>query len=353
LKPSDFVRELLLPATSPTVFLALLMFFGLFQIAILGRSFGLAIALILAAQLLIFVLPALQRTLMRLLKARSLGREPEPPTIESFSWVGDVWMLFPIVHAGVIAYLYVLGADRLGVAATSGIVAAYACFLPASLVLLGVTQSALESINPRAIVFLLRQCGVGYLPGPLFLVASVAVVIWLENHVGHDVLTGSVGFYLLFASFAVFGGMVRPLQLQQHIEVSDPEHLRAEEFTAQRALVRDATLNHAYGLISRGNRSAGLEHVYAELARDPDPAGGWYWYFDRLMRWENNTAGLAFAQQYTHELLQNGDCVAAVKVMLRCQRVNPAFKPHADDLPEAVAAAEACHNDELARALQS
>jgi hypothetical protein len=39
--------------------------------------------------------------------------------------------------------------------------------------------------------------------------------------------------------------------------------------------------------------------------------------------------------------------------MLRCQQVNPAFKPHADDLPEAVAAAEACHNDELARALQS
>jgi hypothetical protein len=38
--------------------------------------------------------------------------------------------------------------------------------------------------------------------------------------------------------------------------------------------------------------------------------------------------------------------------MLRCQRVNPAFKPLAEDLSQAIAAAEACRNDELARALQ-
>jgi hypothetical protein len=352
LKPSDFAREVLLPLTMPAVFLALLMFFGLFQIALVGSVFNLAIALVLAAQLVIFVLPALQRSLMQLLEARSMGRETGPPAIESFSWIGNSWTLFPIVHAGVIVYLGLLGVDRLGAATTWSIAAAYTILLPASLVVLGVTQSVLESINPRAIYFVVRQCGASYLVGPLFLVASAAIVVWLQHHVEYDLLTEFVGFYLLFASFAVFGGMVRPLKLQQQLQVPDIPLSRAEEYTGQQALVRGAVLNHAYGLISRGNRAAGLEHLVSELAEDADAAGAWYWYFDRMMRWENNNAGLAFAQKYIHELLRNGDYIAAVKVMLRCQRVNPAFKPLAEDLSQAIAAAEACRNDELARALQ-
>ena len=349
---SDFARELLLPVTRPAVSLALLLFFGLFQIMLLGSSFGLAIALILATQLVVFVVPALQRTLMRLLEARSMGREPDPPTIECFSWVGNTWTLFPIVHVGVIAYFWLLAADSLGATVSYSIAAGYALLLPASLVVLGVTQSVLESINPRAILLLLRQCGIGYLVAPVFLVAAVAVVTWLKHHVDYDVLTGLVGFYLLFAAFAIFGGMVRPLQLQQQLEVPGIPQSRDTEYTGQLALVREAALNHAYGLTSRGNRSGGLQHLLSELAGDPDPAGGWYWYFDRMMRWENNSAGLAFAQHYIHELLRNGDCVAAVKVMLRCQRVNAAFKPLAEDLSQAIDAAQACRNDELVRTLQ-
>ena len=89
-----------------------------------------------------------------------------------------------------------------------------------------------------------------------------------------------------------------------------------------------------------------------ELADDPDPAAGWFWYFDRMMRWENNNAGLAFAQQYLHHLLHDGDNVAAVKVMLRCRLVNEAFKPLADDISMAIFAAEECHNEALASFLR-
>jgi hypothetical protein len=356
LKPSDLAREIALPITAPSVLFSLLMFFVFLQIALLGRIFGLVVALVLAAQLVVFVLPALLRTLMQLLEARSIGREPDPPVIEFFSWVGNMWTLFPLLHVAVFAYVFYFAGDFLGIAATCSIIGVHALLLPASLIVLAVTHSVVESVDPRAILLLLRRCGIGYLIGPLFLIAAVTLVFWLRGRSEYDLLADLVGCYLLFAAFAafaLFGGMARPLQLQLDLDVPEVERLRTQDFAEQQSLVRGAVLNHAYGLISRGNRAGGLEHLFAELADDPDAVSGWYWYFDHMLRWENNTAGLAFAQHYVHDLLRNGDYVAAVKVMLRCQRVNPAFKPLAEDLPQAIAAAEECRNDELASSLRN
>jgi len=351
LKPSELAREFVLPLTTPAVFFALLMYFGFLQIALLGRTFGLVIALVLAAQLAVFVLPALLRTLMQLLEARSMGKEPQPPAIEMFSWVGNLWTLLPVVHLVLAVYGYYIVGSLYGVAGyVVGV--AYVLLLPASLILLAVTHSAVTSVNPLAILLLLRRCGSRYLVGPLFTIGSVAAVIWLQSELGSDMLTEFLGLYLLFAAFAVFGGMVRPLQLQQDLEVPEVARLRDTEFIEQLGLVRDAALNHAYGLVSRGNRAGGLEHVFAALADDPDSANGWYWYFDRMLRWHDNNAGLAFAQHYVHYLLRHGDHVQAVKVMLRCQLINPAFKPLAEDLPQAIAAAEDCRNHELVASLR-
>jgi hypothetical protein len=58
-----------------------------------------------------------------------------------------------------------------------------------------------------------------------------------------------------------------------------------------------------------------------------------------------------FAQQYLGRLLEAGDQVAAVKLMLRCRLVDEAFRPLSADLPRAIAAAEARNNRELAEAL--
>lgn len=348
MKLTDLGREVALPVTTPTVFFALLLFFVFLQIALFGRIFGLVIALVLAAQLVVFVLPALTRTLMQLLQARSLGREPAPPVVEFFSWVGNTWTLLPIVHAALLGYLY-YRAGQQPQAAIYAAAAVYLLLLPASLIVLAITHSVLESLNPRAILLLLRRCGAGYLTGPLFLVTSLALYAWLQRQLEFRLLVEFTGFYLLFASFAVFGGMVRPLALHRELDIPELQRLHAMDSGEQLQLVRTATLNHAYGLISRGNRDAGLEHLFAELADDAD---GWYWYFDRMLRWEHNNAGLAFAQHYVHHLLRHGDYVAAVKVMLRCQLVNAAFKPLREDLPEAIAAAEECRNSELAHALR-
>lgn len=352
LKPSELAREIALPITAPAVFFALLMFFGFLQIALLGRTFGLVIALVLAAQLAVFVLPAMLRTLMQLLEARSMGREPQPPAVELFSWVGSLWTLLPVVHLALAIYVYYSAGNPHGFAVYT-VAIAYALLLPASLILLAVTHSVVTSVNPLSIWLLLRRCGSSYLVGPMFAIGAVAAVIWVQREIGNDMLTEFVGLYLLFAAFAVFGGMVRPLQLQQELDVPEAMQLRDEEFTEQQRLVRGAALNHAYGLISRGNREGGLQHLLAELDDDPDGASGWYWYFDHMLRWHDNNAGLAFAQHYVHHLLRHGDYVLAVKVMLRCQLVNPAFKPLAEDLPQAIAAAEECRNEELASLLRN
>ena len=348
----SFVREATLPATTPSVLFSLLLFFAFYEIAALGFLFGFVIGMVLAAQLIAFVLPALMRTLMQVLDARSRGREPDPPVVEFLSWVGNMWTLFPLVHVVFFVYAFYILGSMFGDIGAWFVILPYAMLLPASLIVLALTHSVIESLRPGAIFGLIRRCGVSYLVAPAFLSAAVAFIFWLMRHIDVQVVLEFTGFYLLFAAFAVFGGLVQPLQLQQELDIPAAREVLEEEFGEQQSLIRTAALNHAYGLVSRGNRESGLDHLYRELAEDPDPATAWYWYFDRMMRWETNNAGLAFAQQYLHHLLAERDNVAAVKVMLRCRLVNDAFKPLAEDIPLAIYAAEECQNEELASFLR-
>ncbi len=70
-----------------------------------------------------------------------------------------------------------------------------------------------------------------------------------------------------------------------------------------------------------------------------------------MLRWENQEPALVYAQTYLGRLLQGGDYVAAVKLMMRCRLINEAFKPLPEDRDLAIEAAEQCGNEELARRL--
>lgn len=126
----------------------------------------------------------------------------------------------------------------------------------------------------------------------------------------------------------------------------DHEQLRQEQLRQ-----RTQVLNHAYGFASRGNRAGGLEHVYRWLDNDPKAADSWPWFLDHMLRWEDTAPALQYAQRYLKQLLVNGDHIAAVKLMLRCRLTDPLFRPQAEDLELAIAAAEQCGNQELAGAL--
>lgn len=110
---------------------------------------------------------------------------------------------------------------------------------------------------------------------------------------------------------------------------------------------RKIIINHAYGLVSRGNRAAGLQHIYGALQDDPAAATAWPWFLEQMFAWENTDAALVFAQQYLNQLLHYEKNVAAVKLMLRCRLIDESFRPLAEDKTLAVEAARQCHNDEL------
>lgn len=341
-----------MPARSPSVLFAIILFYLLLQVVLLSRALGLVLFLVLGGWLLVFVLPPFLRYLMVVLQARAYGRQPEPLDIDLFPWVGSLWTLFPLVHVVVFAYVAYLSGAYFGNGAALAVALAYAAILPASLITLAITQSALASLNPLTIFALIKRLGFAYLIAPAFIVGATWLVVRINVQFKTDMLTEFVSLYMVFATFALSGGLVRSLDLHSEVHIPLPAALDEATLQDRYLLTRTAVLNHAYGIISRGDREKGLQHIYAALAEDGDEDAGWAWFFKNLLQWENPEAALVFAQRYLHELLRNGETVKAVKLMLRCRCINPAFKPLPEDMEIAAAAAEQCQNEELASFLR-
>jgi hypothetical protein len=344
MRPSDLGREIAYTATHASALIAFLTFFLLLELAATAGLFGL--------WLLALVIPAVTRYLMLLLDARARGRDAGPPPIETFLWFGNVWSLFPVTHVLVIVYAtYVLGSVfAAGVAYT--FLLCYGLLLPATLSVLAISRSPLESLKPAAVIALIRRLGTTYLIAPAFVLTGAALVYGLGLLALPGPVREFVALYLAFATFTVTGGMLRPYAL--HREVSIPERPGADADIVGAALERgrSAALNHAYGFISRGNRGGGLAHIYGWLDDDPDPPGAWPWFFEQMLTWEDTDPALMFAQRYLGRLLAAGDDRAACKLLLRCRHVNEAFRPLPEHHELALRAAERCQQEELVNFLR-
>jgi hypothetical protein len=191
------------------------------------------------------------------------------------------------------------------------------------------------------------RCGIDYWVVPAYLFLATLFIWWLGELPVIDFFVEFLTIYLLFAFFALMGGLIRPLQLDREVDIPLPQAPDEAQEGRQLEKERTTALNHAYGFISRGNRASGLEHVYAWLADDPDPETAWPWFAEQMLRWELNDAALLFAQQYLGRLLNRGEHIAAVKLMLRCRLLNGAFRPLPEHTELALTAAEACQADEL------
>lgn len=337
----DFLRELVFPLQSSQTLIALLLFVALIALAGMAGLFGL--------WLMIAVVPAFLRYLTMIAEARARDEEADPPGIEYFTLVGNGWTLFPVVPVLVMAYIIAELGQAFGALPAILVALGFAALLPAIIGVLIITHSPIQSLNPRAIQRFIRGCADDYWYAPATAVLVVLVPSILSFLPTWSQVVAEV--YALTAFFAVTGAVTRGADLIGDVDIpgaNEPEIDKVLEFQqGQRVKV----LNHAYGFISRGNRDGGLSHIYDWLARDPDPDDAWTWFFDQLMRWEDSYPGLLLAQQYVGRLLELGDDVAAVKLMLRCRLINENFRPLAADLPRAIEAARACRNDSLAEAL--
>lgn len=342
MKPIDVLRAITYPLTESAVLIPLVVFWLLVSLAGLAGLLGLF--------LMVVVVPAVFRYQMIMLEARALGRTPETPDIDFFRWFGNAWSLFPVPVVLFLVWVTGETAERFGQGWALLPVLFASIFFPVSVAVLAITHSPLQSLNPVALYRLLKRCGQTFWMATAYLI--VAAWLSVEVEALPPLLASLAQLFLSFSFFSLVGSLIAPYGLVNDVDIPTPLKKSAEEVSLELEKARTRDLNHAYGFISRDNRAGGFEHLFAEIAKDADPAGAWAWFFERMLGWEDPVHALFFAQHYVHDSLQHGEKVPAVKVMMRCRLVDERWKPLPADLPAAIDAAEACGNNDLAAVLK-
>ena len=339
---TDIIRVMFAPLREFTILVPLLMFWTLIALGIWGGVFGIF--------LLALTLPPLFRFLSFIVESYADGRVPGAFDAEFFNWVGTMWTMFPLLLAvlfGVAGYYATLAWASAGLWLVIVIAAA---IVPASLAVLAITHSALQALNPLALLRVYERTGAAFLVAPLYVLALVAVTI----EVGGLPLWARI-FTTLFTMFSVAaltGAMIAPVRLVDEVYIPDAEPDDPGKVASDLEQARTAALNHAYGFISRDNREGGFRHLFAEIERDPDPAAAWDWYFQRMIRWEQAHHALFFARHYVRDALRHGEDKRALKATMRCLHEDGAFRPFSEDRAALCEAAERAGNVELAEVLK-
>ena len=342
MRPVDAVRAVFYPLTEAGVLIPMLVFWAL---ATLAASVGL-----LGLWLAVVIVPAIFRYQVILVEARSRDMTPQTPGIEFFNWAGNLWSLFPALIAVAVAMVSFELNRVAGTAAMMLFVAFAGSVYPAMLGVLAVTHSPMQSVNPAAIVRFIRRCGTDYWYAPVYLFFAACVSLFVDSLGG--LLASLIEMFLVFSLHSLIGSMIQPHGIIDDVYI--PEATESPPAVEQAVLDRQRTqvLNHAYGFVSRDNRSGGFAHIRQWIDGDPDPAGAWAWFFEQMLGWEDQKAALFFAQHYLHDLLKYGEHAPAVKLMMRCRHIDETFRPLRDDVDAAIAAADAVANAELAAALR-
>lgn len=297
--------------------------------------------------LMIVIVPAFFRYLLYLLEARANGRDAPPPGGELFNWVENFWSLFPLVLLCILIWGTYFLAKELSVTAAFVLGALVVFIFPASMAVLATTRSPLESLNPAALYVLLRNCGTSYLAIPLVIVAMV-FLIWNLAILGVPrILLNAAELYALILMFTLTGSVLHEKGASNSVDLPPAREPSAEKLDTDLARQRTQVLNHAYGFVSRGNRQGGLQHIDAWIGSEADTGGAYRWFFEQMLKWESTDAALFFAQTYLSWLLRDRRDIEALKLIARCLLVDERFKPLAEDIGAAVAAAERQGNHEI------
>lgn len=338
------MREILYPLTDMAVVLALIIFLLL---EILAEAAGL-----LGIWLTIVILPAFFRYLLYLLEARANGRETPVPGIELFNWVENFWSLFPLVLVVLLIWAEYFLLSNLGFAAAAVPGVFVVVIFPASMAVLALTRSPIESLNPAALMRVVKACGRDYILVVLVVVATDVFVSFLIYLDAPYVLTKATAMYATILIFTLTGRVLYEHAVSIPIEMPPQREPAAEELDAQLTRERSGVLNHAYGFISRGNREGGLKHIFKWIENESNTDDAYRWFFSEMLKWESKEGALVLAQRYINWLLPEGRDTDALKLISRSLLENPRFRPLPEDMGAALAAAERLGNDELCEYLK-
>lgn len=295
------------------------------------------------------MLPGLAAYLLRLVECRALGRPLAVPGIESFLPFSGQRRLLPLLPVALLAAPWLMpSAPRAALWLT---VPAGGLLLPFFGMLLAMTDAPLSSLSPAGLWRLARRLW----PAWLWLLPAEAAAL---GTLALAVAGGAPGWLTLLATMLwllaianLSGALLAMLDVRQETAIPAPPAADARRVGKAVEAERRRVLDHAYGFVSRGNRTGGFAHIAQHVATESDPLAAELWFFEALWRWDLGEVPLFYAQALLTRLLDAGERVAAMKVTLRCLRANPRFRPLPADLPRLREAALELGNDEVAAAL--
>ena len=332
MRPAEILRETLFPFRDPTVLMAIVGFGSLLWLAAAGRWFGLWLAFI--------VVPAVFRYAIYLLEARAEGKKTLVAGIEIFNIADNLWGIFPLLLLVAFGFLEARVATTVSPLAAQTLLLVFLLIYPASMAVLGITRSPSASVNPAALLGIVRACGPNYAWIPLVVGAVGAGAYLLQIHVLPGFALYFIVLYVFFLLFTLTGAIVNASGIHRQVEFAEPR-LRSEEEVARGSEAERKTVaTHAYGLISRGNREGGLKHIRNRVASEADPDEAIIWFFNEMMRWENKDAALYFGQEAFAHLLHHEREPAALKIVSSCLYEEPRWKPRPEDRQAAIEMAE-------------
>jgi hypothetical protein len=326
MKAADVGRELLYPLTDMAIVLAMIFYWLLFGLAQNAGLFGIA--------LMFLTLPAYLRYLLYLLEARANGKSAPVPAIEMFNPADNLWTLTPMIHIALVVWAVILLAYSVSLNIAMLFVAASLVVVPASMAVLAITHSPSESLNPAAIVRMVRVSGAAYFIVPIVLIAISALFIMLYLAGVPLILIDLGTSYQIFLLFTMTGSVLYGRNVAMQIDIPAPLEPTPEELAQELDEERQKVANHAYGFISRGNRQGGFAHIRQWLEQETDVEEAWQWFFREMLKWESKDQALFFAQEYLRRLLRWNLESEALKLIARCLHENPRWRPLQEDREE-------------------
>jgi hypothetical protein len=330
---SRLIRELFFPLTDTVLLIAIISFALLTALAAEAGLPGLWLGVILV--------PALYRYLLMLLEARALGKSTPVAGIEVFNIIDNFWSLTPLILLALSIWGGFLLHRAVSPLAAQLFIVVLLVILPASLAILALTRSPVESLNPFAITRMIRACGPGYALLPAVMALSGLLVALLRFLPLPSVVVTAGGYYAMFLTFSMTGAVLHARNIRFAISIPDAREPDGETIRQRSLAARRQVLTHAYGFASRGNA----------LREEDDSVDAWRWYFAAMLEWESKDAALMLAQEYLTRLLQEHRDVEAVKLMSRCLLVDGRFRPLPDDREAARDLASRLGRNDLIRQL--
>ena len=326
MRATDVGRELLYPLTDMAIVFAMIFFWLLFGLA---QNVGL-----LGIVLLFLTAPAYIRYLLYLLEARANGKSAPVPDITMFNPADNLWSLTPLILIAAAVWAGILLASKISLFGVMLIGAGVLVIGPASVAVLAVTHSPAESLNPAAMVRMVRACGPAYfvVPGVLIAMSGLFVKLYLA---GTPLFLIDLGTsYQIVLLFSMTGSVLHTNNVAMQITIEDPVEPTTDDLARDLDHERQKVANHAYGFISRGNRQGGFAHIRQWLEKETAVEEAYPWFFHEMLKWESSDPALFFAQEYLGQLLKWQLDNEALKLIARCLHENARWRPLQEDRDE-------------------